>query len=93
MMIHTKHVKKGTIKPMPPFKTLDEEAEYWDTHSILDDINNGTAIAFHQANKTNTLTIRFAHDEIQRLREEAFQKGIGPSTFARRLIKQMLQTL
>ena len=23
-------------KPIPPFKTLDEEAEFWDTHDLTD---------------------------------------------------------
>lgn len=90
-MINTNKSKKGTIKPIHPFKTLSEEAEYWDTHSILDNINDGTVVGFHQANKTNTLTIRFTHDDIQKLREEAFQKGIGPTTLAKMWIKEKLQ--
>lgn len=88
-----KQVKKDTIQPIKPFQTIDEEAEYWDTHSILDDINEGTAVGFHHANKTDTLTIRFSHEDIQRLREEAFQQGVGPSTLARMLVKKGLQTI
>jgi predicted DNA binding CopG/RHH family protein len=89
----TKQVKKGTIQPIQPFKTIEEEAEYWDTQTILDDINKGTVVGFHQANKTDTLTIRFAHEDIQRLREEADEQGVGPSTLARMLVKKGLQTL
>jgi len=37
----TKQVKKETMRPIKPFKTIAEEAEYGDTHSILDDINEG----------------------------------------------------
>jgi predicted DNA binding CopG/RHH family protein len=88
----TKQVKKGTITPIKPFQTLDEEAASWDTHSALDEIDEGTTVGFHQANKTDTLTIRFAHEDLHRLREEAFQKGIGPSTLARMLVKKGLQT-
>jgi len=55
----TKQVKKETMRPIKPFKTIAEEAEYWDIHSILDDINEGTTVGLHQANKTDTLTIRF----------------------------------
>jgi len=89
----TKQVKKETMRPIKPFKTIAEEAEYWDTHSILDDINEGTTVGFHQANKTDTLTIRFSHEDIQQLREEAFEQGVGPSTLARMLVKKGLQTL
>jgi predicted DNA binding CopG/RHH family protein len=89
----TKQVKKGTIQPIQPFKTIEEEAEYWDTQTILDEINEGTVVGFHQSNKTDTLTIRFAHEDIQRLREEADEQGVGPSTLARMLVKKGLQTL
>ena len=54
----TKQAKKGTIQPIQPFQTLDEEAAFWDTHSALDEINEGIVMGFHQANKTDTLIIR-----------------------------------
>ena len=73
----TKQVKQGTIQPIQPFQTLEEEAAFWDTHSALEEINEGTVVGFHQANKTDTLTIRFAHEDIQRLREEAVEQGVG----------------
>ena len=40
-----------------------------------------------------TLTIRFSHEDIQRLREEAVEQGVGPSTLARMLVKKGLRTL
>jgi predicted DNA binding CopG/RHH family protein len=92
-MMKTKQVKKGTIQPMKSFQTLEEEAEYWDTQTILDEINEGTVVGFYQANKTDTLTIRFSHEDIQRLREEAVEQGVGPSTLARMLVKKGLRTL
>jgi predicted DNA binding CopG/RHH family protein len=88
----TQYVKKGTIEPTKPFQTLEEEAEFWDTHDVTDEINEGTVVGFHQANKTDTLTIRFSHEDIQKLREEASEQGIGPSTLARMLVKRGLQT-
>jgi predicted DNA binding CopG/RHH family protein len=91
--MNIKHVKTGTVQSMKPFKTLDEEAEFWDTHDVTSEINEGTLVGFHQANKTDTLTIRFSHEDITKLREEASQQGIGPSTLARMLVKKGLQTL
>jgi predicted DNA binding CopG/RHH family protein len=89
----TKQVKKGTIQPIKPFQTLEEEAAYWDTQTILDEINEGTVVGFHQANKTDTLTIRFSQEDIQQLRDQAVEQGVGPSTLARMLVKKGLRTL
>ena len=88
--IKIKKVKKGTISPIPPFKTLKEEANYWDTHSIVDDIDDGTLIGFHSANKNRTLTIRFSDKALQSLREQAFRLGIGPTTLARMWLMEKL---
>ncbi len=84
-------VKKDTIKPTKPFKTLDEEANFWDSHSVVDQINDGTLIGFHQANKTHTITIRFEPKHLQVLRKEALQRGIGPTTLARMWVLERLQ--
>ena len=75
---------------MPPFKTLKEEADFWDTHDAVDDIDEGTVVGFHKANKTGTLTIRFDKKDLQTLREEAFNKGIGPTTLARMWLKERI---
>lgn len=90
-MVRIKQTKKEGIKPIKPFKTLDEEAEFWDTHSIVDEINEGTLVGFHQAKKTDTVTIRIDKKNLQRLRESAFQKGIGPTTLARMWLMEKLQ--
>jgi hypothetical protein len=78
-----KPVIKSTIKPIPPFKTMDEEAEFWDTHSVVDKIDDGTLVGFHQANKSDTITVRFQPEHLRILREEAFERGIGPTTLVR----------
>lgn len=76
---------------MPPFKTYEEEANFWDTHSAVDQINDGTLVGFHRANKTKILTIRFHSGDLQILREIAFQKGIGPTTLARMWLLEKLR--
>lgn len=86
-----KIVKKGTIKPMKPFKSLEEEANFWDSHSFTDEIDDGTLVGFHQANKTGTITIRFHPKYLQVLRERAFHLGIGPTTLARMWLMEKLQ--
>jgi predicted DNA binding CopG/RHH family protein len=89
-MTKGKQVKQGTITPICPFKTIAEEAAFWATHSVVDEINDGTLVGFHQANKTGIVTVRFSQEDLQRLREEAFQKGIGPTTLIRMWIKERL---
>ncbi len=90
-MIKITKVKTGTIKPVPPFKTLEEEANFWDSHSVVDKIDKGTVVGFHQANKSGTITIRFQPKHLQVLRQEAFEKGVGPTTLARMWILEKMK--
>jgi hypothetical protein len=40
--------KKETLQPMKPFATIDEEAEFWETHDVIGGINEGTVVGFHK---------------------------------------------
>jgi predicted DNA binding CopG/RHH family protein len=82
--------RKEAIKPIPPFETIEEEAEFWDSHSAVDEIDEGTLVGFRRSRKTGSLTIRFQPEEIQRIREQASQRGIGPTTLARMWILERL---
>lgn len=84
--------KKGTIRPIAPFKTLEEEANFWDTHSFVDRIDEGTIVGFHTANKSKTITVRFKQKDIEELRRRAFRMRIGPTTLARIWITERLQS-
>lgn len=86
-------VKKGTMKPMKPFKTLEEEANFWDSHDAVDVLGKNIKVGFHRANKTDTLTIRFEPDDIQKIRERAHSQGVGPTTLARMWVKEKLSSL
>ena len=90
-MTKVKQIKKDTIKPIKPFKSLEEEANFWDTHSVVDEVNDGTVVGFHQANKTSTITIRFQPEFLQELRSKALKQGVGPTTLARMWIMEKLQ--
>lgn len=91
-MTKVKKSKKNTIKPVKPFTSLEEEADFWDTHSAVDEINEGTVVGFHQANKTSTITIRFQPEMLKELRSKALKQGVGPTTLARMWIMEKLQT-
>lgn len=83
--------QQEAVKPIPPFETVEEEADYWNTHSAVEEIDKGTSVGFHRARKTDSLTIRFEPEDIQRIREEADQLGIGPTTLARMWIIELLR--
>jgi len=82
--------KKRILKPIKPFKTLDEEAKFWDTKSVTDSINKSTLVGFHKVNKTETLNIRFEDKDLQKLRIKAEKMGVGPTTLARMWLKERL---
>lgn len=84
-------VKKGSIRPMPPFKSLGEEANFWDTHSLVKKIDDGALVGFHRANKSRTLTIRFSEKTLEVLRRHAFNMGVGPTTLARMWLLERLR--
>jgi hypothetical protein len=90
-MTEIKREKTGSLQPMPPFKTLEEEATYWDTHSPVDDMDRKTPVAVHRTNKTATLTIRFDPKDLAGLREQADEKGVGPTTLARMWVLEHLR--
>ena len=89
--MNVKRVKDETMQPIEPFKTIQEEAEYWDTHSVLEDITEDTQIHVHSPEKSDTLTIRFSPEDVRLLREQAAQKGIGPTTLIRMWVRERLQ--
>lgn len=86
-----KLVKKGAMKPIKPFKSLEEEANFWDQHDAINVLGKDANIGIHQSNKTETITIRFQPEHIQVLKEKAFQMGIGPTTLARMWVIEKLQ--
>ena len=83
--------RKETIKPIPPFETIEEEAEFWDSHSAVDEIDKGTVVGFQRSRKSGSLTIRFEPEDIQRIREQASERGVGPTTLARMWILEHLR--
>jgi len=88
-MIDVKNEPTGRMTPMPPFTTL-EEANYWDTHSPVDDIDESTVVAVHRGQKTETLTIPFDPQDLAALRAQADERGLGPTTLVRMWVLEHL---
>jgi predicted DNA binding CopG/RHH family protein len=82
---------REAIEPIPPFKSIEEEAQFWDSHSVVGEIDEGTLVGFHRSRKSGSLTVRLQPDDIQRIREEASQLGVGPTTLVRMWILEHLK--
>jgi predicted DNA binding CopG/RHH family protein len=75
---------KKKLKPIPNFKSLQEEADFWDTHDFTDyvDFSKPTKVIYPK-NLTEGVTIRFSLEDLNFLRKIAHQKGLGVTTFIR----------
>jgi hypothetical protein len=81
-------------KPIPPFKTLDEEADFWDTHdtSLLGKVPL-MKLPLIELEKEDVMTVRLQKSIKERLSRFARAKGINASTLARMWIIEKLNTL
>ena len=79
-------------KPLPKFRTEEEEAKYWDTHSPLEhfDISDFKPL---RVVKDRPITIRLDRQTRQRLDEIARIYKIGPSTLARMIIDSVVEDM
>lgn len=89
-------MKKKTAKKVPKipvFRTLDEEAKFWDTHSAAD--------YWHQMKPINDsfvrppsqgITVRFEQRVLSTIRQLATKKGLGATTLIRMWVLERLQS-
>lgn len=77
---------------IPSFRNIEEEAKFWDTHSILDFPDAIESIEFvpSRDKKDAAISVRLDRGDRIRLKAEAEKMGIGPSTLARIWIKERL---
>lgn len=74
------------IKKIPRFKTIAEEAKFWDTHDVTDYLSEmkKTKVSFDLLTpKEETLTIRIQSNLKRKLENLAQGYGINVSTLAR----------
>lgn len=79
---------------IPHFATVEEEAEFWDTHSIedfADELESVTDVKFIKARHTRAITVRLEEETYKALSKEAQEKGVGPSTLTRMLLLDHLR--
>ena len=78
---------------IPEFSTREEEARFFETHSISDYLDEFKPIKARFAkNLSEGLHVRFDPETLMKLRVEAKEKGIGPTTLVRMWVKEQLRT-
>ena len=84
--------KKEGKKPVPEFASREEEAEFWDTHSLADHWDEFKPVKVRFAkNLSQGVTIRLDPDTLHDVRELAQEKGMGPTTLIRMWVMERLQ--
>jgi len=90
----TKATKSYRPKPISPFNTLDEEAEFWDTHDTAD-LGKVPLLSLPliEPEKEEVLSLRVQRSVKDRLQKAARSKGINPTTLARMWIIERLNAI
>lgn len=78
---------------IPEFSSYEEEARWWETHNLADYQDEFRTIKVRFAkNLSEGLHIRLDTETLMKLRIEAKEKGIGPTTLVRMWVKEQLRT-
>jgi predicted HicB family RNase H-like nuclease len=86
-------MKKSKI---PTFKSIAEEAAFWDTHSLADhwdEFEPIDVVVELSKPKEETLVLRVNKDVKKQLEQKAKDKGVTISTLARILLTEKLRTI
>ena len=85
--------EKANRKRLPRFKSLDEEAEFWDKHSPLEFEDEWVEVKQVKVARplSHILAVRLDARTIDRLAEVGRAKGLGPSTLARMWLLERLE--
>ena len=83
---------------IPVFKTIEEEAEFWDTHDLteledeLEDVTGQIRFIVTRGGPKKRLTIRLDVDTLAQLEALARSLDLRPATLARLWLHQRLHT-
>lgn len=82
------------IKPLKPFKTLEEEAGFWDTHDVSNVFKN-PKVSFSELlslepKKEVIMTLRVQKVVKDKINKVAKTKGINPATLSRMWLVERL---
>ena len=78
---------------IPEFSNYEEEARWWETHNLADYQDEFKTIKVRFAkNLSEGLHVRLDPETLMKLRVEAKEKGVGPTTLVRMWVKEQLRT-
>lgn len=81
-------------KPVKPFKTLTQEANFWDTHDLSMMLENPNTslekLLPLDSKKTSTLTLRLQKSVKEKIERLARLKGINMATLSRMWLVEKL---
>lgn len=86
-------MKKKKSK-IPEFKSIEEEAKFWDTHSFADywdELEDVDIVREVDKPRKETLVLRVQKNFKDRLKKTARKKGLNVSTLARMWLMEKLQ--
>jgi predicted DNA binding CopG/RHH family protein len=86
--------REAREKPRAPeFSSIDEEAEFWQTHDSEDYYSEPVEeeIQFVPARRTKAMAVRLEPETFAALEKRARALGVGPSTLTRMWILEHLQ--
>jgi hypothetical protein len=92
-MIQQKQIKSK--EPIPEFKTIQEEAEFWDTHDVgeyLNDFNRIDIDVHLEKPKEENIVVRLQKPIKDRLEQIARRKGLNISSLTRMWIMEKLHS-
>ena len=79
-------------KHIPKFTSIEEEAEFWDTHDFTDYLDEMKPIKVNFAkNLSSGITVRFDAKTLNAIRKEAHEKGVGATTLIRMWVLERLK--
>ncbi len=91
-MVIARKPSRKTRSKIPRFKSLEEEAEFWDTHDTTEFEDEFVEVRVKVARPlTHILAVRLDAKTIDRLATVGRKKGIGPSTLARMWLLERLE--
>lgn len=81
-------------EPIPEFKSIEEEAEFWDTHNLADYWDDFKPVKVRFSKRLSEgLNIRLDKETVLAPRKLAGEKGIGPTTLVRMWVLERLRDL
>ena len=85
--------KKRIPSRIPSLATIEDEAAFWDTHSIaenLDEMEIVTDVRFVPAQPKKAITVRLEQSATETLSRQAREQGVSLSALVRRWILERL---